>query len=145
MHKPTQKTEEKDIHICPDDDSTTVIAKKTECCGGQHQTIAGALLKSKYWKDWYAHASKNMLRDVDETETIDAMSDGHFEEFVQFAKKKALEECVEVVRKEKENAVQYAPPEKCNRDVCESCAEMKGRENGVKRACDDIIKALMNK
>lgn len=77
---------EKDKHIIPDDDSTTCIARATECCGGYHQTIAGALLKSEYWKKWYDYASKNMLYDVDETLTIDAMSDKHFEDFIKFIK-----------------------------------------------------------
>lgn len=88
MNNPQEvsKAEEmgKDIHIFPEDDSTTILERATSCCGGHHQTIAGALLRSKYWKEWYEHASKNMLRDVDETLAIDAMSDGHFEEFIQF-------------------------------------------------------------
>lgn len=73
-----------DKYICQADHSTTRIARATECCGGYHQTIAGALLKSKYWKEWYDHASKNMLFDVDETLTVDAMSDEHFESFMKF-------------------------------------------------------------
>jgi hypothetical protein len=77
----------KDKHIIPSDDSTTRIARATTCCGGFHQTIAGALLGSKEWKEWYKHASKNMLYDVDETQEIDAMSDNHFKDFINFIKK----------------------------------------------------------
>lgn len=79
--------EHKDKHIIPEDTSSTCLARATECCGGYHQTIAGALLGSKYWKEWYEYASKEMLYDVDETLTIDAMSDGHFEDFIKFIKK----------------------------------------------------------
>ncbi len=73
----------KDEHLIPGDRSTTRISRP---CGGcnKHQTIAGALLKSKYWQDWYEYASKNMLYDVDETLTVDAMSDGHFDDFIKF-------------------------------------------------------------
>lgn len=77
----------KDIFIDPDDNSTTRIARATECCGGHHQTIAGALLMSKEWKLWYEYASKHQLFDVDETRELDAMSDGHWNNFVLFIKK----------------------------------------------------------
>ena len=80
-----KKCGKEDKHIILSDKSTTVIAKATKCCGGSHQTIAGALLKSEYWKRWYDHASKNQLFDVDETCTIDAMSDEHFAEFMKFS------------------------------------------------------------
>lgn len=72
-------------HIIPDDDSTTIISRPCSGCG-KHQTIAGALLGSAEWKLWYDHASKNMLYDVDETLTIDAMSDEHFRDFIKFVK-----------------------------------------------------------
>ena len=78
--------ENKDIHICEGDTSTTRLKRATTCCGGFHQTIAGALLGSPEWKNWYAHASKNMLYDVDETLTIDAMSNNHFRDFIKFIK-----------------------------------------------------------
>ncbi len=77
----------KDIHICKNDDSTTIIKKATNgCCNGYHQTIAGALLNSPEWDKWYKHASENMLYDVDETLTVDAMSDKHFKDFIKFIK-----------------------------------------------------------
>jgi hypothetical protein len=78
------------IHINPDDKSTTRLAKVTKCCGGTHQTIAGALLGSRQWKEWYKHASKNILFDVDETQEIDAMSDEHFQKFIQFVVKNEI-------------------------------------------------------
>ena len=78
----------KDIHIVSSDKSTTLLKRATTCCDGYHQTIAGALLGSNEWKDWYKYASKNMLFDVDETETVDAMSDNHFKSFIQFVKSK---------------------------------------------------------
>ena len=78
--------ESKDIHIIPEDESTTLLKRATECCGGYHQTIAGALLGSPEWQKWYKHASENMLYDVDETLTIDAMSDEHFADFIKFIK-----------------------------------------------------------
>lgn len=74
----------KNIHIIPEDESSTMLKRATTCCGGYHQTIAGALLGSKEWKKWYSYASKNMLYDVDETLTIDAMSDNHFRDFIKF-------------------------------------------------------------
>lgn len=76
----------KDIHINPDDDSTTVIQVATDCCGGHHQTIAGALLKSDEWKRWCKHASKYMLYDVDETESLGIMSDRHWNDFIKYIK-----------------------------------------------------------
>ena len=75
-----------DKHIIPEDTSSTLLARKTVCCGGYHQTIAGALLKSKEWEAWYKHACDNMLYDVMETCTIDAMSDDHFRDFIKFIK-----------------------------------------------------------
>ena len=82
MHSKT-----KDIYIDPKDNSTTRIARATTCCGGHHQTIAGALLKSPQWHKWYDYASKKQLYDVDETLMIDAMSDKHFQDFISFIKK----------------------------------------------------------
>ena len=79
----------KDIHINPDDTTSTKLATVTECCGGYHQTIAGALLNSKAWKLWYEHAINNQLFDVDETRETDAMSDRHFEAFIKFIKSHA--------------------------------------------------------
>ena len=77
--------EEQDKYYNQADTSTTRIARTTSgCCGGYHQTIAGALLKSKYWAEWYNHAQKNMLWDVDETQECDGLSDGHFEDFIKF-------------------------------------------------------------
>lgn len=75
-----------DIYINPNDDSTTVLARATECCGGHHQTIAGALLGSKEWGAWYEYASKNMLYDVDETQELGDMGDKHFNAFIEFVK-----------------------------------------------------------
>ena len=77
----------KNKHIIEGDKSSTMLQRATKCCSGFHQTIAGALLGSPQWRKWYAHASKNMLYDVDETATIDAMSDGHFASFIEFCKK----------------------------------------------------------
>lgn len=77
----------KDVHINPDDDSTTIIKRATACCGGYHQTIAGALLKSKEWKAWYKLASKYQSFDVDEAMILDCMSDRHFRDFIKFIKK----------------------------------------------------------
>jgi hypothetical protein len=77
----------KDIYIIPTDKSTTRLKRATTCCDGYHQTIAGALLGSKEWKLWYEYASKKMLYDVDETLTIDAMSDKHFADFIKYIKK----------------------------------------------------------
>jgi len=79
----------KDKHIDPNDDSTTRIARATTCCGGFHQTIAGALLGSKEWEAWYEYASRNLCFDIDETATVDAMSDKHFEAFINFTKKQS--------------------------------------------------------
>ena len=76
----------KDIHIVPTDKSTTRLKRATSCCGGYHQTIAGALLKSKEWEAWYRYASANMLYDVDESLTVDAMSDEHFADFIKFVR-----------------------------------------------------------
>ena len=66
------------IHIISSDKSTTIISRN----GGQ--TIAGALLKSKHWRKWYKHAQDNFLYEVDETATLDMMSDGHFEDFIEY-------------------------------------------------------------
>lgn len=74
----------KDTHINPKDPSTTRLARGTNCCGGSHQTIAGAILKSKEWEAWHHHATKNLLFDVDETQEVDAMSDAHWSAFVNF-------------------------------------------------------------
>lgn len=86
-----------DEHIFPEDRSTTRISRPCSGCG-KHQTIAGALLKSEYWKKWYDHASKNMLYDVDETLTVDAMSDGHFGDFMRFALLQERQRMVERVK-----------------------------------------------
>mgnify|MGYP001574338662 CR=1 FL=1 len=75
----------KDIYIIPDDPSSTRLKRATSCCDGYHQTIAGALLASEEWKAWREHASREMLFDVDETLTVDAMSDEHFEAFIKFS------------------------------------------------------------
>lgn len=78
----------KNIHICKDDDSTTILARS--CSGCQwHQTIAGALLGSMEWKAWYDWASSKQLYDVDETAMIDAMSDEHFKDFIKYTIKNA--------------------------------------------------------
>jgi hypothetical protein len=74
----------KNEHIIDVDNSTTIMSRPCSC--GRHQTIAGALLRSPQWRAWYEHASENMLYDVDETQTIDAMSDGHFQAFMKFCK-----------------------------------------------------------
>ncbi len=84
-----------DKHICPTDRSTTRISRP--CAGQDIQTIAGTLLKSKEWKEWYKYASENMLFDVDETETVDMMSDGHFNSFIEFTKSKARTELLEEI------------------------------------------------
>jgi hypothetical protein len=78
----------KDIHIDPTDDSTTIINRPCSGCPEGHQTIAGALLKSKEWKLWCKHASKKMLYDVDECAMVDAMSDEHWNDFIKFIKRK---------------------------------------------------------
>lgn len=72
-------------HIDPNDKSTTVTSRPCKGCG-RHQTIAGAVLASKEWKAWYKYASENMLFDVDETMTIDAMSVEHWNEFIKYIK-----------------------------------------------------------
>jgi hypothetical protein len=74
----------KNKHIIEGDKSSTMLVRATKCCGGGHQTIAGALLGSPQWAKWYAHASKNMLYDVDECCTIDAMSTEHFNSFIDY-------------------------------------------------------------
>lgn len=76
----------KNIYINPDDKTTTLLQRGTTCCGGHHQTIAGAVLNSPQWHNWYAHASKEMLFDVDETLEGDAMSDKHFQAFLAYCK-----------------------------------------------------------
>lgn len=81
--------DEKDEHIFPDDRSTTRISRPCGGCG-KHQTIAGALLKSKEWEKWYKYASENMLFDVDETLTVDAMSDEHWNSFIKFLNDEVL-------------------------------------------------------
>lgn len=83
----------KDAFIVPTDDSSTRVARPCGGCG-HHQTIAGALLKSKEWNSWYKYASENMLYDVDETLVIDAMSDGHFKSFIDFTLSTQREEMV---------------------------------------------------
>jgi hypothetical protein len=85
-----------DKHICPTDRSTTRISR--HCAGEDIQTIAGTLLKSKEWKEWYKYASENMLFDVDETETVDMMSDGHFNSFIEFTKSKVRTELLEEIK-----------------------------------------------
>lgn len=81
-----------DIHIHPDDKSTTVMKEATNCCGGHHQTIAGALLKSDEWKAWEKQVAKNFREgdgptfDVDETRVLGHMSDEHFQAFIEFVK-----------------------------------------------------------
>lgn len=80
-----------DKHIIPEDESSTRIARLCKGCG-YHQTIAGALLGSDYWKKWYTYASKNTLFDVDETLAIDAMSDEHFREFMDFSIKEYIKQ-----------------------------------------------------
>jgi len=77
----------KNIHIDPNDDSTTIIKRATTCCNGYHQTIAGALLKSNYWKEWYKNCEENQLFDVGECELLDCMSDEHWIAFCEFIKK----------------------------------------------------------
>jgi hypothetical protein len=77
----------KNKHIIEGDKSSTMLVRATKCCGGGHQTIAGALLGSPQWKAWYKHSSEEGLYDVDETATVDAMSDGHFASFIEFCKK----------------------------------------------------------
>lgn len=83
----------KDIYIDPEDDSTTRIARATECCEGHHQTIAGALLGSFQWRLWEKEVSRRLhekdmkeVYDVDECAIIDAMSNEHFQSFLSFCK-----------------------------------------------------------
>ena len=77
----------KDTHIVEGDTSSTMLQRATKCCGNFHQTIAGALLGSPQWEAWYKYSSEEGLYDVDETATVDAMSDEHFASFIEFCKK----------------------------------------------------------
>lgn len=88
--------DEEDEHIFKDDRSTTRISRHCSGCG-KHQTIAGALLKSKEWDKWYKYASENMLFDVDETLTVDAMSDEHWNSFMKFLNNEVLKVVVEKI------------------------------------------------
>lgn len=81
--KNMEQTEE---HIIPEDESTTILSRTCSGCE-RHQSIAGALLRSKEWRAWYKYASENMLYDVDETLTIDVMSDNHWNDFIRFIRK----------------------------------------------------------
>ena len=91
----------KDIYIDPTDKSSTLLDRATTCCGGHHQTIAGAILRSPQWQLWKEEVSRRMeeqadrtigasykgVYDVDECEMCDAMSSEHFQDFLNFCKK----------------------------------------------------------
>ena len=80
------------------DTSTTRLARATNCCGGSHQTIAGAILRSPQWQLWKEEVARRMeeqadrtigaplegVWDVDECEMCDAMSSEHFQDFLMF-------------------------------------------------------------
>jgi hypothetical protein len=102
--------DEEDEHIFKDDRSTTRISRPCSGCG-KHQTIAGALLKSKEWEKWYKYASENMLFDVDETLTVDAMSDEHWNSFMKFLADEVLKVVVEKI--EEEIKKEYSKDEYC--------------------------------
>lgn len=136
MNKEKKEIKKEDKYIFQNDNSTTRIARATDCCGGYHQTIAGALLNSEYWKDWYEHASKNMLFDVDETLTIDAMSDEHFRSFMKF--------CLDSYANKKLEKVK----EKIK--ILERNGKWKGinaaqEDEEYNKALDDILSILNNK
>lgn len=123
--KPTEKqvkkerknnSQNQDKYINPNDDSTTRIARATSCCGGYHQTIAGALLKTKEWEDWYEHASKNMLFDVAETTELDAMSDEHMRAFLDFILQSQRQMMIKEVERLEEN--------EWNEDKCKALQEV---------------------
>ena len=83
----------KDIYIVPEDSTSTRIAIPCAGCGF-HQTIAGAILRSPQWQLWKEEVSRRMgveplegVYDVDECEMCDAMSQEHFQDFLNFCKK----------------------------------------------------------
>lgn len=63
-----------------------VLSRKTTCCGGQHQTIAGAMLNSKEWKAWQKYNYLDPQFDVDETQEVGDMSDEHWQAFIKWIK-----------------------------------------------------------
>jgi len=127
--------DEKDEHIFKDDRSTTRISRPCSGCG-KHQTIAGALLKSKEWEKWYKYASENMLFDVDETLTVDAMSDEHWNSFMKFLNDEILKVVVEI-------AINWAKERREMIDNHEYCKNEGERwENGYDCAMYDILQLL---
>lgn len=124
-------------HIIPEDDSTTIISRPCSGCG-KHQTIAVALLNSKYWKDWYNYASENMLYDVDETFTIDAMSDNHFDDFIKFIISQHNELLIKKIEEKKE---EYIPNENTTGFNIEECQNYR---YGYKDGIDKIITLIKN-
>lgn len=124
----------KDAFIVPTDDSSTRVARPCGGCG-HHQTIAGALLKSKEWNSWYKYASENMLYDVDETLVIDAMSDGHFKSFIDFTLSTQREEMVSKLEGMKKTDCTYEGiRDPFGNHHCESC--------GYNAAITDIINSF---
>ena len=75
---------DENIHWNPDDKSSTLLARATNCCNKSHQTIAGALLTSPEWKAWVEYNEKETQFDVNETQEIDTMSSEHFKAFIKY-------------------------------------------------------------
>lgn len=54
------------------------------CCKDKHQTFYGAIVNSPQWKAWEAHQRQKPTRDMAEVMELGVMSDGHFQEFLEF-------------------------------------------------------------
>ena len=58
---------------------------------GHHDSIWKTLVSSLRWKEWYQHASENMLYDVDECQELGCMGKNHFEDFMKYFENKSRE------------------------------------------------------
>lgn len=69
------------------------------CAGcGHHDSMWKSLVQSPQWKDWYEHASKNMLYDVDEAQEFGCMSSKHFQDFIDYILVKSKENYLQGIK-----------------------------------------------
>jgi hypothetical protein len=61
------------------------------CSDGAHNSWWVSISKTPQWEEWYKHASKNMLYDVDECLDCGWMSENHAKDFLNFIASTAIE------------------------------------------------------
>lgn len=73
-----------DAHFIPKEEVEKQLWERP-CSGCEHHdTFWKTVVQSPQWKEWYEHASKNTLYDVDESQELGIISAKHFQDFMHF-------------------------------------------------------------